>query len=82
VRQRTLTTNISLDEGTCDLDLVFSVADYFGLRSAAAKKIIKDVAIAVATWEEVAAAHGARKTEIKRMESAFVHADLKRALAL
>lgn len=31
VRLRILTTNISLDEGTCELDLVLSVAEYFGL---------------------------------------------------
>src|SRR6185503_9189438 len=31
VRPRILTTNISLDEATCDLDLVLSSAEYFGL---------------------------------------------------
>jgi hypothetical protein len=39
VRQRILTTNINLDEGACDIDLVVSVAEYFGLASVAAKAI-------------------------------------------
>ena len=82
VRLRILTTNISLDEGTCDLDLVASVAEYFGLVSSAARAIIKEVATATATWREVAAAVEARPGEIRRMESAFEHADLTRALAL
>jgi serine/threonine-protein kinase HipA len=74
VHQRILTTNISLDEATCDLDLVLSVAEYFGLAP--------DVAAATATWREVAAANKARPAEIRRMASAFEHGDLKKALAL
>jgi serine/threonine-protein kinase HipA len=31
VKARILTTNIDLDEGTCSVELVESVADYFGL---------------------------------------------------
>lgn len=82
VHQRILTTNISLDEATCDLDLVLSVAEYFGLAPDAAKAIIKVVAAATATWREVAAANKARPAEIRRMASAFEHDDLKKALAL
>jgi serine/threonine-protein kinase HipA len=82
VRQRILTTNISLEEGTCDLELVVSVAEYFGLASIPAKAIIKEVATATATWRDVAAAAEARPGEIRRMESAFEHADLTKALAL
>ena len=80
LRQRILTTNITLDEGTCDLDLALSVAGYFGLGMAAAKTIITDVAASTATWREVASAAGARSAEIRRMESAFDHADLAKAL--
>jgi serine/threonine-protein kinase HipA len=82
VRQRILTTNISLDEGTCDLDLVVSVAEYFGLASAVAKTTIKSVATATATWREVAAALVASPAEIRRMESAFEHGDFDKALKL
>jgi len=82
VHQRILTTNISLDEATCDLDLVLSVAEYFGLARDGAKAIIKAVAAATATWREVAAAKKARPAEIRRMASAFEHDDLKKAIAL
>jgi len=82
VHQRILTTNISLDEATCDLDLVLSVAEYFGLARDGAKAIIKAVAAATATWREVAAAKKARPAEIRRMASAFEHDDLMKALAL
>ncbi|CAA7627619.1 type II toxin-antitoxin system HipA family toxin [Magnetospirillum sp. SS-4] len=82
MRRRILTTNITLDEGTCDLELALSVAGYFGLGMAAAKAIVKEVAASTATWRDVAAALGARSTEIRRMESAFDHDDLAGALAL
>jgi serine/threonine-protein kinase HipA len=81
VRQRILTTNINLDEGTCDLDLVLSAAEYFGLGAAAAGGIVKEVAIATSTWRGVARDAGASPREIERMASAFEHADLTRALA-
>src|SRR5260370_3438551 len=54
VRKRILTTNINLDEGTCDLNLVISVAEYFGLADAAAKRIIKEAATATSTCRDVA----------------------------
>ena len=82
VRQRILTTNINLDEGACDIDLVVSVAEYFGLASVAAKAIIKEVATATATSREIAATVEARPSEIRRMESAFEHGDLTKALAM
>jgi serine/threonine-protein kinase HipA len=82
VSPRILTTTINLDDGTCDLNLVVSIAEYFGLSSAAAKSIIKEVATATATWRDVAAALEARPGEIRRMASAFEHADLTTALAL
>jgi len=82
VRPRILTTNIDLDEGTCDIDLVVSVAQYFGLGPIPAKTIIKEVATATSTWREVAATNKAPLSEIHRMESAFEHSDLTKALAM
>lgn len=82
VRPRILTTNISLDEGTCDIDLVLSVAGFFSLGQTAAKAILKEVAAVTATWRDTAAAAGARPIDLRRMESAFEHADLVSALAL
>lgn len=82
VRQRILTTNINLDEGTCDLALVISAAEYFGLSTPDAKSIIKEVATVAATWRDVAVSLDAGSGEIRRMESAFEHDDLKRAQEL
>jgi serine/threonine-protein kinase HipA len=82
VRPRILTTTIDVDDGTCDLGLVLSVAQYFGLSDAAAKAILRAVGEATAGWRRAAEAAGARPVEIRRMQSAFEHADLRRALAL
>lgn len=79
---RILTTRIDLDDGTCSLDLVESVADMFSLRLTEARSIMKEVGAAVSTWREVAAAAGAKRAEIDRMSSAFDHDDLAKALAL
>jgi len=81
VRQRILTTTISLDDGTCDIGLALSVAEYFGLPLTDAKQIIRDVAHATSAWREMAARYGAPAAEIRRMESAFEHDDLKNALS-
>jgi serine/threonine-protein kinase HipA len=82
IRPRILTTNISLDESTCDLDLVLSVAELFSLARPEAISIVKQVASAVSTWRKTAAVLGAPAAEILRMASAFEHDDLRRALAL
>jgi serine/threonine-protein kinase HipA len=82
VRPRILTTHIDLDDGTCDLDLVQSVAELFSLSLETARAVIKEVATATATWRDVAAEAGARRAEISRMRSAFEHRDLQRALSL
>ncbi len=82
VKARILTTTIDLDDGTCDLALVLSVAELFSLSDAEARDIVREVAQVTRGWREVAAAAGARPAEIGRMESAFEHDDLVRALAL
>ena len=82
VRQRILTTNISLEDGTCDIALVLSVAEFFSLALPEAKTIVKEVATSTAKWREAAATLGARRNEIQRMESAFEHSDLNKAIAL
>ncbi|MCA0255816.1 MAG: HipA domain-containing protein [Proteobacteria bacterium] len=82
VKERVLTTNINLDEGTCALDLLEQASEYFALTLAQARAIIKEVATVTATWRETAKTAGARDTEINRMASAFEHDDLKKALAL
>ena len=82
IKARVLTTNIDLDEGTCSLDLLEESSAFFALKLAQARRVIKDVATATATWREAAKVVGARSAEINRMASAFEHEDLRRALAL
>jgi len=82
VRPRILTTNITLDEATCDVDLALSSAEYFSLGPKDAKAIVKEVALATSAWREVAAAAGATWGEVNRVASAFEHSDLTRALSL
>jgi serine/threonine-protein kinase HipA len=82
VRPRILTTNIDVDDGVCDLRRVIEVAGFFSLSAEAAKNIVREVGQAVGAWRKVAAARGAPSAEIKRMDSAFEHEDLRRALAL
>lgn len=81
LKARILSTNIDLDEGTCSLDLAQDVCTYFGFGLNRAREIIRDVAAAVSCRREVAAAAGARPAEIRRMESAFEHEDLRKAKA-
>jgi serine/threonine-protein kinase HipA len=82
LKARILSTNISLDEATCDLELALSVAEYFSLKSAQAAEIVRQVAQVVRRWASVAGQRGARPAEIERMASAFEHEDLAKALAL
>ena len=82
VRPRILSTNITLDDATCDLDLVLSSAKYFSLALKDARQIVSEVAKVTEKWRQVALAAGASNAEIKRMASAFEHDDLRRSLAL
>jgi serine/threonine-protein kinase HipA len=82
LKPRVLSTAIDLEDGTCSIELVRDVAHYFGLKKADAAMMISDVAHVTQTWGEVAKTVGARPAEIKRMESAFEHDDLYRALRL
>jgi len=82
IKARVLTTNISLDEGTCSLDLLEAAAEYFSLSLAQARTIIKEVALVTSGWRDLAKEVGARSAEIQRMASAFEHDELKRAMVL
>lgn len=82
LKPRVLTTAIDVDEGACDLDLVLGVAPLFSLSQADAKAIVGAVGRTAATWREAAERRQAKAAEIRRMASAFEHADMERAVAL
>jgi len=76
LKQRILSTNISLDEGTCSIELALSQSDLFGLNLKESRKIVSQVGKAVASWRDVACSVGVSKAEQDRMSSAFEHDDL------
>jgi serine/threonine-protein kinase HipA len=81
VKPRVLSTGIDPDDPSASLDLAFDVAEYFGLKDKEARAIAADIGGVVATWRDEAQKQGLAKGEIDRMESAFEHDDLKKALA-
>lgn len=81
-KTRILSTNISLDDGTCSIGLALEQAELFGLNQNSAHKIVKEVGVAVSKWRAVAAKAGESKGAIERMSSAFEHEDLESALNL
>ena len=62
--------------------MALATAGYYGLGQRDAGRIAGEVGAAVAGWREVAAGMGATRRESDRMESAFSHEDLERALEL
>jgi serine/threonine-protein kinase HipA len=78
VKPRVLTTNIDLDDGTASIELVLSVAEYFGLSSSRAREVIAEVAKPVGTWRREAAGLGIARAESEKMSSAFDHEDFKK----
>ncbi len=81
-RARVLATNIDEYDGTASLDMALATAGYYGLGQLEAKRIAGEVGRQAGGWREVAERMGATRRESDRMESAFSHADLERALGL
>jgi serine/threonine-protein kinase HipA len=79
VKAHGLSTNISLDEATCSIDLALENAGYFGLSLTDAAATVNAVSAATSLWRSTAAAVGIKAAEIERMESAFEHDELKLA---
>ena len=82
VSPRVLTTYIDEFDGTASLDQALATAEYYGLGPKQARRIAGAAGKAVSEWREVAARLGGSRREIERMESAFEHEDLARALRL
>jgi len=79
-KPRILHTRIDLYDGTASLDLAYEVAEEFSLDPGKARKITREVAMAVKDWDKEAIRFGAGKDEVERMRSAFDHGDLHQAL--
>ena len=72
-KPRILTTLIDGEDGTASMELVYSVARYFGVSPAEGRKIAAEVGRVVKQWRKAAAKLGLRNAEIDRMASAFEH---------
>ena len=79
VRAHILSTNISLDDGTCSIELARENAGHFGLTLSSADAIVREVAAATVKWRAVAASVSIKPSEIERMETAFEHEELRLA---
>jgi len=79
IRAHILSTNISLDDGTCSIELARENAGHFGLTLSSADAIIREVAAATLQWRAVAASVSIKPSEIERMETAFEHDELRLA---
>lgn len=80
IKPRVLVTAIDLVEPTASIDLALDVAYYFDLEQLQAKKIVKEVGKATATWRSEAVKLRIKKAEIDRMATAFEHEDFQKAL--
>lgn len=81
IKPRVLSTSIDPGDNSASLELAFDVAEYFGLKANDAKAIAGEVGAAAAQWRQEAQKAGIGKADLERMESAFEHDDLKRAIA-
>lgn len=82
VKPRILSTAIDMDDGTCSIDLLRSVAEEFALGLTGADAIIAAVATVTRNWRAAAMRRNAPRGEIDRMAGAFEHSDLRDALTL
>jgi serine/threonine-protein kinase HipA len=81
IKPRILTTAIDEADGTASLDLALAVAPHFGVKPEQARRIVREVGAAVASWRDTARALGLADNEIDRMASAFEHRDFAEATA-
>jgi serine/threonine-protein kinase HipA len=82
IKPRVLATAIDLDNGTASLNLALSVAGYFELDDAEARRIAAEVGQTAKGWRDEAQRQGLASGQIDRMASAFEHDDLRAALDL
>ena len=80
MKPRLLSTSIDYDNSTASIDLALCVIDGFRINKSRALEIVKEVALGVSEWRNVATQFGLSKKESDRMASAFEHEDLKKAL--
>ncbi len=66
-----LTTYISQDDNSADIELALSVAEYFGLKNKDAKIIIDELKNTIKKWTNIAKSLGISHSETEQMRAAF-----------
>jgi hypothetical protein len=74
-----LSTRIDYDSTRASVDALMSVAPEFRLDADGALGTLAQVTRSVARWREVAFSHGLQQHDLDMMESAFEHAEARRA---
>ena len=73
---------VYVDDGTCSMDLLRTVAEAYSLGLTRVGAVIAGVAMVARNREATAMRRDALQAEIDRMAGAFEHSDLRDALAL
>lgn len=71
--RRILTTLIDFHDGSALIENALRIAKDFRLNQEEANSIIKEVALSVSKWREIASEFGLSKRECDRMASAFAY---------
>lgn len=66
-----LALNIDENSNACDIDLARSVGKYFRLSQDRREAILREVSVAVESWEKHAKSAGLNRSEIEQMRTAF-----------
>ena len=74
-----LSTRIDYDSTRASIDTLMNVAPEFRLDAHDALEALAQVTRAVARWRDVAVSHGLHQHDLAMMESAFEHAEARRA---
>jgi len=67
-----LTTFISENDNSANINLALQVAFYFGIKEEEANKIIQEMQFVIKDWGNVAKSFGIKRSEIEMMKKAFI----------
>lgn len=71
----TLTTFISENDNSANIDSALDVAYYFDIKDDEANAIVKEMQVLVNDWENIAKSFGIKRSEIEQMRNAFKFSD-------
>ncbi len=75
-----LSTAITLNDRSADIDLLLETAEDYGLTQRRAREIMREVALATSNWRQTAKRYKAPAIEVDAMAGAFEHVQQEKAL--